>query len=269
MSSTMANVNDLIDDDEDGLSGFTILAIFVTLLVVFFLVVWYAYQQGKASASASEELPVVAADPRPVAEDVPLDAAREGTRQEVYDRVSGALPTRIVTAEDPAADPLDGYSGAPAAMSERAEAAAEPEPVRSRDQMAAALEQATPQVVTTTPPSRKPVQESTAAAVPQRQAPVRAEPAPARASTATAAAGTHVVQVGAFDSSQAALDYFDTLSGRLGALVADKRPDIQVADVKGRTYHRLRIGPFTSKTEADRYCASLKSRGQDCLVRGV
>lgn len=278
MSSTAASMNDFVDDEEGGLSGFTILAILVTLIVVFSLVVWYAYQQGKASAAATAELPQVAANPSPVAEDVPLDATRDGGRQEVYDRVSGSVETRVVTQENPGRDPLDGYGGAPASMTPReAPATATSEPARE-DPVVAAITQNEEPARTVQPPSRNPrAQTETQPA--QRQ-PVRVTEVGTAATTAATAqtparaapaamTGTHVVQVGAFDSNSAALDFFDGLSRRLGTTVSSKLPDIQVAEVNGRTYHRLRIGPFTSKAEADRYCADLKTRGQDCLVRGV
>lgn len=282
MSSTTANVNDMIDDDEEGLSGFTILAILMTLVVVFILVVMYAYRQGVASGSSleSESLPVVAADPRPVAEDVPPTTSDTRARQEVYDRVSGAMPTRIVTEEDPARDPLNGYGGAPQgrAVQQAQSAAAEPpadtpqggatDPIAQTLAGAGAGDAAG--VAATTPvPKAKPETVTTAARQPtaREAAPVRQRPAPA--TVPPAASGTHVVQVGAFDSNQAALDYFDGLSERLAGLLSGKRPDIQQATVKGRVYHRLRIGPFSSRADASGYCNRLKSRGQDCLVRGV
>ncbi|MEM1380907.1 MAG: SPOR domain-containing protein [Pseudomonadota bacterium] len=275
MSSTTADVNDLIDDEE-GLSGFTILAILATVVVVFILVVMYAYRQGVATGStlATEELPVVAADPRPVAEDVPLAGGNASNRQEVYDRVSGALPSRIVTAEDPARDALNGYGGAPQTRQPSTAAAvrAEEPPVRATTPAASTQTAATTPTQTapsasaqrTVPaPSRKPV-------VAQRETtpPPVGRTAPA-ATTTAAVVATHVVQVGAFDSDQAALNYFDQLAGRLGGLLSGKRPDIQRATVNGRVYHRLRIGPFTSKSDATAYCNQLKTRGQDCLVRGV
>ena len=131
-----------------------------------------------------------------------------------------------------------------------------------------------PQVRTINPPSQNPrtAAQSTPAQTAQ-STPAPQEPAPAAttqpAATGAVASGTHVVQVGAFPSNETALDYFDRLSSRMAAMLSGKLPDIQVAQVNGRTYHRLRIGPFLSKAEADRYCADLKSRGQDCLVRGV
>ena len=267
MSTTVASVNEILKEDEGGLSGFTILAILATLLMVFVLVVYYAYRQGVARASSfSEEIPVVAADPNPVAEDVPLDVAKN-ERQEVYDRVAGALPTRTVTYEDPTTDAMNGYGSAPAKLSptttlpapsaQRTDPAvnALTEAARDTDRLAGA----SPTNVSTRQvpaPSTKP-----------RDVPVRASTP--TATPTTAISGSHVVQVGAFDSNAAALDYFEGLSSRLGTLVSSKQPDVQRAEVNGRTFYRLRIGPFTTRDDANQYCSTLKTRSQDCLVRGV
>ncbi len=34
----------------------------------------------------------------------------------------------------------------------------------------------------------------------------------------------------------------------------------------GRTYYRLRVGPFVGMSEAHAVCQALKARGQDCIV---
>ena len=192
---------------------------------------------------------MVAADPRPVREEVPVALGTENPRQEVYDRLEGVSPTAVIADANPARDPMEGFettaSGTAPTRATREEAPAEPAP-------AAASVAATP-------------------AAPREAAPVVAaapEPAPTPAA-APAAPGTHVVQVGAFGSDEEALRFFTTLSGTHGAFVGDKAPDIQRADVNGRTYHRLRLAPFASKAAAQDYCAQLKGRGQDCLVRAV
>ncbi|MEO1657500.1 MAG: SPOR domain-containing protein [Pseudomonadota bacterium] len=268
MSTTVASVNDILKEDEGGLSGFTILAILATLLMVFVLVVYYAYRQGVARASSfSEEIPVVAADPNPVAEDVPLDVAKN-ERQEVYDRVAGALPTRTVTFEDPSTDAMNGYGSAPAKLSPTTTLPA-PTAQQRPDPAVTALTQAARDTdrlagATATPASTRQVP---APSTKPRDIPVRASSP--TATPTTAISGSHVVQVGAFDSNAAALDYFEGLSGRLGSLVSSKQPDVQRAEVNGRTFYRLRIGPFTSKDAATQYCSTLKTRSQDCLVRGV
>ncbi|MEM0930131.1 MAG: SPOR domain-containing protein [Pseudomonadota bacterium] len=268
MSTTVASVNDILKEDEGGLSGFTILAILATLLMVFVLVVYYAYRQGVARASSfSEEIPVVAADPNPVAEDVPLDVAKN-ERQEVYDRVSGALPTRTVTLENPNTDAMNGYGSAPAKLSPTTTLPAPS--VQRPDPAVTALTEAardTDRLAGASTTSGAPTRQVPAPSTKPRDIPVRASSP--TATPTTAISGSHVVQVGAFDSNAAALDYFEGLSGRLGSLVASKQPDVQRAEVNGRTFYRLRIGPFTSKDAATQYCSTLKARSQDCLVRGV
>lgn len=271
MSSTVAHVNELLEEDEGGLSGFTILSILTILVLVFMLVVVYAYRQGKASATVeSEQLPVVTADPSPVAEDVPLAVAAEDGRQEVTDRINGTLDTRIVTAEDPSRDTLDSYPGAPARMAQRDEPVLDsrnPDPVvtaMNRPQTNTPAAETSASTRNVPAPTKKPAAQEQAAATQQQTA-----SASTSSSSASPTSGTHVVQVGAFDSNKAAYDYFDGLASRMGSFVSAKRPDIQQATVNGRSYHRLRIGPFSSKSEANNYCGQLKSRGQDCLVRGV
>lgn len=270
MSATAARMNDVFDDeDEGGLSGFTILAILTALVVIFILVVMYAYRQGVASGStlASEELPVVVADPRPIAEDVPPTTLSANVREEVYSVLEGGTPTRVVADENPARDPLNGYGGAPQLQEELTPATIDQEPVSPsrNDPVDAAVAAAVQERSLPGAPSRKPVAQTEA---PAQQATVASKPTSPN-SPSLAVQPTHVVQVGAFDSNKAALDFFDGLSDRLGTLLNGKAPDIQRAEVRGRTYHRLRIGPFTSKSSADQYCAQLKSRGQDCLVRGL
>ncbi|MBB4657715.1 SPOR domain-containing protein [Parvularcula dongshanensis] len=266
MSVTADQFDDAYDDGEEGgLSGFYVLAIFLALLAVFAVVVYFAYQRGLANARLMDsDLPVVAANPAPVREDVPLTT--ETSRREVYDRLEGVTPTTVVADADPKRDPLEGYDQAPAAT---APAEAKPEP-------AVRTAEATPAPVATAPATQKPapakvepvkVAEAKPEPKPAAATPMPAKPAPAPAPAA--AKGTHVVQVGAFGSDAEATRFFDTLSSKYGSFVSSKSPDIQVAEVKGTTYHRLRIGPFTSKSEAQSYCNDLKGRGQDCLVRGL
>ena len=239
------------DGEEGGLSGFYVLAIFLAILAASLVIVWFAYQKGLATG-AEDRLPVVAADPRPVREEVPVALGAENPRQEVYDRLEGVSPTTVIADANPARDPMEGFdtapTGAPEAPAPRDEAPA--------DAGAASTAQPTPA------PAREP-----ALVVANAPAP---EPAPTQTPAPVAAAsGTHVVQVGAFGSDEEALRFFSTLSGKHGALVGDKAPDIQQATVKGTTYHRLRLAPFASKAAAQDYCAQLKGRGQDCLVRAV
>lgn len=257
MSITAEAFDEGFDDQEEGgLSGFYVLAIFLTLLAAFGVIVYFAYQKGLANAQASDgALPVVAADPSPVREEVPL-VAHDDRRREVYDRLEGVAPTAVIAEVDADRDPLDGYASATPADAP-ADAPVEPpavsEPVATATASVAVAPAEprpapTPVVAPATGPTPEPVVAPAPAAMP---------------------AGTHAVQVGAFGSDEEAMRFYATLSGRHGELVADRTPDVQAADVKGTTYHRLRLGPFTSKADASGYCADLKAAGQDCLVRAL
>lgn len=87
-----------------------------------------------------------------------------------------------------------------------------------------------------------------------------------RPAPAGAAGGNWVVQLASLESAGAADQAWTRLSGRMGDVLAGYRKDVQVANVNGTTYHRLRIGYFPSKSAANSLCQSLKGRGQDCYV---
>ncbi|MEM9169014.1 MAG: SPOR domain-containing protein [Pseudomonadota bacterium] len=102
------------------------------------------------------------------------------------------------------------------------------------------------------------------------------DPPEVPAPTATASrglnalSGSHVVQVGAFKSTGEADQFWAGLSMRLGDYVGGKGRDVERADLGERgVFYRVRIGPFASSAEAGAYCAGLKERGQDCLVKKV
>ena len=240
------------DGEEGGLSGFYVLAIFLAIVAAFLVIVWFAYQKGLAMGAAEDRLPVVAADPRPVREEVPVALGAENPRHEVYERLEGVSPTTVIADANPARDPMEGFEtgqgvGQGAGQGADLEEGAAPLPA---DRPA------------------EPVVTAEAPAPAQATAPAPT-PTPATVPSVATATGTHVVQVGAFGSDEEALRFFGTLSGKHGAFVGDKAPDIQRAEVKGKTYHRLRLAPFASKAAAQGYCTELKAKGQDCLVRPV
>lgn len=260
MSITADEFDEGFDDqDEGGLSGFYVLAIFLILLAAFGVIVYFAYQKGLATAQASDDaLPVVAADPSPIREEVPL-AMRDDRRDEVYDRLEGVTPTTVIAEVDADRDPLDGFDQtttrqtttrtASQATGQPDAAAPEPEPVAA-----------------TPAPEPEPVPVRVASTRPVTPDPVAAQP---EAEPAIASAATHVVQVGAFGSNDEAMGFYKSLSTKHGDLVASRSPDVQSAEVKGTTYHRLRLGPFTSKADASGYCDDLKANGQDCFVKAL
>ncbi len=253
------------DDDEEGVSGFVVLVVAVVVLVVFSAVVWFAYQRGIQEGST----PVIAANPEPIKTEQPVEFAdASSSRQEVYDTLEGNTPTEVVVDTGSDRDPLEGFTQTTSASDEviRVEVQAEP---------------AAASLPTTTGADNSVAGNAIDLAVENDPAPAPAKPqvnrpAPVPVTKAqitavgSAIAGSHVVQVGAFRSDEEAQGYFDKMKRDFGNLVGEKAPDVQRADLGQRgIFYRLRIGPFNSKDLASGYCAQLKQRGQDCLVKPV
>ena len=79
-----------------------------------------------------------------------------------------------------------------------------------------------------------------------------------------------MLQIGAFRSNGDAVAQWNRVQARIGDFLDDKTYHVEEADLGERgVYHRLRIGPFVSKDAASSFCAELKTRGQDCLVKSL
>lgn len=86
----------------------------------------------------------------------------------------------------------------------------------------------------------------------------------------SATSGAYVVQIGSFRGADLASGGWEALNRKNSDLLANLRPDIQLADLGDKgIYYRLRIGPFATKADAQALCAALKERRQDCLVRAT
>ena len=255
------------DDDDRGLSGFAVLIMGIVMIGAFVSVVWIAYKQGmKVGRDGGViETPYVAADPDPIK----IETADNGdvvVDREVYDALDGEGGEPVTTLaegpEQPVERNVNDTIGALAAQAEQTIGDVS-EDVEDRlasiDQEDAAalaedvIEDPAPATVSVTPPT------STSTAAPSNVRP---------ASRGTATSGSHVVQVGAFRSNDEAMAQWARLQTKLGDFVSGKSPDVEVADLGDRgTYHRLRIGPFANSDAAKTYCAGLKERGQDCLIK--
>lgn len=255
MSSTTVSDEGYDDlEDEEGLSGFWVLTIFLIVLCVFSAIVWFAYQKGRAEG----ELPTIVATPEITREEIPLDTSGNATRQAALEELNEE-PTRVVAEIDEVADPLDGYE--------------ETTPPVTDDLVAAAIDDASEEEAsvwdTQLPPVPSPAPNRTERR--EEQTPAATTPAPATNPVATTPvqgrAGSWAVQVGAFGSENEAMTNYRRMSDRIGALVSGQSPEVNVAVVNGVTYHRLWLGEFTSRDAAQTHCNSLKAAGQDCLAR--
>lgn len=258
---------DEFDDEheERGLSGFSVLVIGIVMIGAFVSVVWIAYQQGIRTGTdgLADGTPYVVADPEPIKianadETAPVDD------REVYDVFDGdnETPATVLTQgpEEPVTREAEDTIGSIAAHSEDP-ATDEADEDTTDDTAALSLDDAVAISLAEKdePTPVEPTQPTVASVV---------EGAAAPATASDARSGTHVVQIGAFRSAAEAQAQWNRLQGRLGDFLAGKSDDIERADLGDRgIYHRLRIGPFSSYDSATAFCADLKTRGQDCLIK--
>jgi len=109
------------------------------------------------------------------------------------------------------------------------------------------------------PKARPTLQQATAIAA--------AAPADAVSPTPTApkvVVGSALVQLGAFDTSQAAHDEWDQLAAALTAVIGDRKPVIEQANSGGRPFYRLRAAGFQDLADARRFCSAVASK-TDCI----
>lgn len=252
-------------EDERGLSGLLVLLMGIVMLGALASVVWIAYQFGlKDGAQREAGTPYVTADPEPLKIENQV-AGEAGTAREVYDAVTGAATEPVeVLAEGPeepvvrdAADPIGAIvSGETAGLADDAVADRIAELAREDEALAKQ------------PPAEaaQPKVEPKPAVTPATPANA-VKPAPV-AAAGDALSGTHLVQVGAFRSQGEADAQWSKMQGKLGAFLDGKAKDVEVADLGDKgTYYRLRVGPFASADAAKTWCAGLKERGTDCLIK--
>ncbi|MFV0490268.1 MAG: SPOR domain-containing protein [Pseudorhodobacter sp.] len=77
--------------------------------------------------------------------------------------------------------------------------------------------------------------------------------------------GMRLVQLGAFDSADAARADWDRLSAQFGDLMIDKERVIQSAQSGGRTFYRLRARGFADEPDQRRFCSALLSEQAACI----
>lgn len=102
-------------------------------------------------------------------------------------------------------------------------------------------------------------------------APVPTKPAPSIANEITTEiGGAFVVQVSSTRRLAQATASFLALQKRFPDLMQGREPAVQRTDLgeKG-IFFRLAIAEFATRAAAKEFCATLKSRGQDCLIRKV
>lgn len=296
------------DDDtaelEAGLRGRRSLVPVVTALAAVFCfaaIVWYAYSWGTGQM-ASEELPVVRAQPmpdkvrpeQPGGMEVPhqgiavLNEGGEGAPGQAAERLlprpetpepPAPLPQPEATAQLPAEE---GFPEAPEAplIADGSDAdvteAPDLAPEFAEDIPEDPAEEATQLAEGgIAKPIPKPAEDDQIARLLEQQpletangeSDIPEPPAPAATQTAAVTTGDVVLQLSSVKSEAAAAGEWQRLKAAHPGLLGDLPLTLETAEVSGTTYYRVQTGPFPSRSAAADVCSQLKARNQDCLVK--
>ncbi|MEE9347873.1 MAG: SPOR domain-containing protein [Robiginitomaculum sp.] len=209
-----------------------LLASVIGALLLAAIVILKAYAPGTRDGG---EPPRILADTSPYksAPENPGGAQTPNQDKSVYDVISGETRNDDVTLAPATEEPIK----------------VEPTP------NAATVIVKKPEVVTPKPVTTKP------AYVPVSK-PVPAAPA------VKVGNGDYVVQVASLRSQAEANESWTKLNKKLGDIIPSALfADIKRADLEGKgVFYRLRVSGFADKAAAKTFCASLKSRKQDCIV---
>ena len=161
-------------------------------------------------------------------------------------------------------EPADAEATVPGAAEEAPELRASAEPAEPAPAEAPAASESAPTSIT--PPALQSEATAPAAAEPTPAKAVAAEPA--APAPAAASGGAYVVQIMALREEGAAKSAWATLQKKHPAILGGHALDIEKADLGDKgTYYRVRAAGFETKADAQSACSSLKSAGQDCLVK--
>lgn len=181
---------------------------------------------------------------------------------------SGVAPVSPdVTAMPDETPAVAAPAAAPVAQAPELRASAEPaEPATPAAPEPAAAREGAP--VSITPPAIQPKAGVPAAAEPETKRIAAVEPAAKAPAATPAAMGAYVVQIMALREEAAAKSAWASLQKKHPAILGGHALDIEKADLGDKgTYYRIRAAGFETKAEAQSACSSLKSAGQDCLVK--
>ncbi len=203
-------------------------AIAVLLLIAFLVLKAYG-----AGTRGPDEPPRITADTSPYksAPDDPGGSQTPNQDISVYDRINGEPGAEDVTIVEDSEVPMPAPTGVQVG-------------IRGQEEVPAPKPVVKPVV---TKPVVKPV---------TRPAPIVSAP------------GSYAVQVAALRSQAEAENMWTTFTGKFGGILpAASGRDINRVDRGDRgIFYQLRVAGFDNKDSASNFCASLKARGQDCLV---
>jgi cell division septation protein DedD len=269
------------------------LIVTVAILVIFGVVIWYAYQRVTQTGEPMAP-PLIKADQGPVKVSPESPGGMQVPNQDkaIYDRIgnggekSGSVEKLLPPPETPkpeapapakSADAGRAVAVAPLApppdASQGATAATAVPPGTPPAPAPSALDKPPTPPSGATPPASAPVPATTAktaaASPPAAKTTVApsASPATPAAATTAAAPGTVRIQLGAFRQAADAEKTWQKLSQKFADLLGGLSPSIVQVDLGAKgIYQRLQAGPLADRAAAAATCEKLKALKQDCIV---
>ena len=263
--------------------AFTLFAIFAGGIY------FYAYQQGVQEGQRSLP-PLVLAESAPIkvpAKELPEGQVEDPRRLNIHDVANGKAEMRALNDEIVEAGPADDASGTIESLITesiaKSEEAAVDRPLASKPETGVQASPPRPDLNNTlkveapfeppstsiTRPMPKPAVEPKLEPTPPEQAATSAESAPVPApESVPAARQDYMVQLSASRSRSLARGVYARLQAEHDDLLGRRDPFILRVDLGDRgIFYRVNVAGFATKAAADSFCADLKKRGQDCLVR--
>ncbi len=234
---------------------------------------FYAFQQGLEEGQRSLP-PVVLAEKTPIkvpAENVPGGVPVKPEDLNIYGVMRGAAEPETPQAQP--ASPADNATGTIESLIARTEDPFEqalnvPKAIADDTRLPAGnsirVLQNDPSVEVS--PPRPDLNRAPRAAVPAARPP--AKPARTQVRTGSTARDDFMVQLAASRSRALARGVYSGLQNNFSDLLGQRNPLILRVDLGDKgVFYRVNVPGFESRNAATAFCANLKSRGQDCLVR--
>lgn len=234
---------------------------------------FYAFQQGLEEGQRSLP-PVVLAEKTPIkvpAENVPGGVPVKPEDLNIYGVMRGAAEPETPQAQP--ASPADNATGTIESLIARTEDPFEqalnvPKAIADDTRLPAGnsirVLQNDPSVEVS--PPRPDLNRAPRAAVPAARP--TAKPAKTQVRTGSVARDDFMVQLAASRSRALARGVYSGLQNNFSDLLGQRNPLILRVDLGDKgIFYRVNVPGFESRNAATAFCANLKSRGQDCLVR--
>jgi len=246
----------------------------------------FGYRAFTAGSGASDNPPVIKADPTPPKSVPPAaaTAAADPQSKPFQERAPGASERVVSREEQPVAVPVaparstglpQGAFGAPPALVAPPPSANEPKRVKTmtiRQDAGADTGTISAAPSAQAPGARAPAAKPSGAAplviAPQSEPSARNKVA-VRTPPSVAAGGAYVVQVSAQKSEAEAQSSYQSLQAKYPSVLGSKQANIRRVDLgdKGGVFFRAQVGSFTTADQANAFCTSLKEAGGQCIVQ--